>query len=104
MTLLGCAVGIGMLMTAQRMAVFMEGYLVGQRMRQAHEQEVALGWIDNTVTGSSSPTALARQERDRQWNFVAWSSLDDVPLQPLPVSASSEHETEHVAMASDTAD
>ena len=101
MIVLGLTVGIGMLVTAQRIAVEMEGYVVGQRMRQVHEQEVALNWLDQQVTGSSSPVSLARQEESRRLNLVAWSSLQDLPSKPVPAASS---QPEQIAAMDDTSD
>ena len=99
---LGLAVGIGMLITAQRIAVFMEGYVVGERMHQVHEEEVALGWVNHQVTGASSPVNLARDAQSRHLNLVASSSLQDLSLQQAPKSSTSEPQP--VAMARDTSD
>ena len=80
---LALAVGVGMLIAAQRIAVFMEGYVVGKRLQQLQEQETRVGWLDHQVVGSASPASLARQVQSRRMNLVAWSSLDALPPQPV---------------------
>ena len=79
-------VGLGMLLTAQRMAVFMEGAIVGKRMEQLHEQQVRVGWLQQQVVGSASPSSLAQQAQQRRMNLVAWSSLPErsAPTAPSP--------------------
>ncbi|MBI4596837.1 MAG: hypothetical protein HY737_00365 [Candidatus Omnitrophica bacterium] len=72
------AVGISMLITAQRMAVFMEGYLVGKRLQQVQEYETRLSWLSHQVIGEASPASLAREAQSRQLALVAWSSIDEL--------------------------
>jgi len=100
---LGLVVGIGMLITAQRIAVFMEGYVVGKRMEQVHQEEASVGWLSHEVMGAASPTALAYEAQQRRMNLVAWSSLKDQPAQDAAADASSDTRDAVVAR-NDTAD
>ena len=99
---LGLVVGIGMLITGQQISVFIEGYVVGQRMRQVHQEEAALGWVSHEVAGASSPASLARDGDVRRLNLVASSSLRDLSVQSA--SADAVAEPPPASLARDTSD
>ena len=72
MMLIGLVVAIGCFQVAQRNALFIKGYRVGERMHQVHQQENDVAWLSAEVTGLSSPSHLARVASERQLKLVAW--------------------------------
>lgn len=73
--LIGVIVGLGCLQVAQRNAVLMKGYAVGERTRHLHTQQTDVSWLNVQVTGLASPVHLAQVAQERQLKLVAWSTL-----------------------------
>lgn len=71
MMLIGVVVGIGCLQVAQRNALVLKGYVVGERLQKVHAQERDIAWLDADVTGLVSPSHLARVARERELKLVA---------------------------------
>ena len=79
MILIALFVSLGCLQVAQRTAMVLKGYAVGERMQRVHAQENEIAWLDARVTGLGSPSRLARAQEDRQLKLVAWSRLSPGP-------------------------
>jgi hypothetical protein len=75
MALIGVVVGIGFAQVAQRNAVYLNSYRLGERLRQQHAQETEIGWLRAQVIGLTSPAGLARAADTRQLKLVAWSTV-----------------------------
>ena len=73
--LIGLLVGVGCLQVAQRNAIFLSGYAVGERMASVHTQQNDVSWLNAQVVGLASPTHLAEVAQDRGLKLVAWSML-----------------------------
>ncbi len=75
-------VGLGCLQVAQRNAIVLKGYALGQRTSELHAQETAVAWLGAEVNGLQSPAHLARVAQQRRLKFVAWRVADGlVPFQ-----------------------
>lgn len=68
---IGLMVGLGLLQVAQRNALLLEGYALGERVEQMHKDQVVLHWLQADVTRLGSPSALADAAQTRKWKFVA---------------------------------
>lgn len=91
--LLGVVVGLGCLQVAQRTAIVMKGYAVGERVHRVHTQQTETSLETMEVAGLSSPLHLAQVAKERRMNLVAWSALHQQPTAaPLRV-ASAQPET-----------
>ena len=106
MMLIAFLVGFGCLQVAQRTAMVLKGYAVGERMRRVHAQENEVAWLNVRVTGLGSPSRLAQAQEDRQLRLVAWSRLSPGPalvrvgpgpIPPFVSSVASEPAVIHVA-------
>ncbi len=75
LALVGLMVGMGALRVAQRNAVFLKGYAVGERVRRVHAQETEVAWLNAEVEALQSPMHLARVAQERHLKLVAWSPL-----------------------------
>lgn len=82
MALIGLLVALGCLQVAQRNALFMNSYTVGERMQRVHAQENEVAWLSTQVTGLASPMRLADIAKERRLTLVAWSRLSSPPPQP----------------------
>ena len=85
LALIALVVGFGGLQVAQRNALFLQGYALGDRMSRMHAQETEVAWLRARVTGLASPMHLAQVAQDRQLKLVAWSTL--APIGPRVVAA-----------------
>ena len=72
MAVIGVMVMIGCLQVAQRNALLLKGYAVGERMHQVHTQESDVAWLSAEVTGLASPSHLASVAAERRLKLVAW--------------------------------
>jgi hypothetical protein len=77
--LLGCVVGLGCLQVAQRTAIVMKGYALGERVHGVHTQQTDMLLKTVEVTGLSSPRHLSGVVRERRMNLVAWAALREEP-------------------------
>ena len=77
--LIAAVVGLGCLQVAQRTALYLKGYAVGQRAHEVHTQNTEVSWLDTQVVGLSSPVRLAEVAQERRLQFVAWSTLEAAP-------------------------
>ena len=77
--LIGLLMVVGLLQVTQRNAVLLEGYAVGDRVRQLHAQETQLSWLRAQVVGLRSPTHLAEVAQERKLKLVAWSTFSPAP-------------------------
>ena len=106
--LVGLTVGLGCLQVAQRNAIVLKAYAVGQRIEQAHGQETRVGWLTARVIGLSSPGQLVEEADARRLTLVAWSPLmpassrDNLPVSPVMRVASGQ--TDGAPSADETAD
>lgn len=73
MALLGC------LQVAQRNALLLHGYALGERVEQMHEDQVVLHWLQADVTRLGSPSALADAAQAHKWKFVAREIVPKAP-------------------------
>ena len=80
-------VALGCLQVAQRNAVFMGGYAVGERLGRVHTEEVDVSWLTARVIALASPRRLADVAEERKMKLVAWSMLPEVS--PLAAIGSS---------------
>ena len=87
--LIGIVVGLGCLQVAQRNAVVLKGYAVGERLHRVQERETDLLLVKEHVVGMTSPSSLARIAQERQLTFVAWSTLSSAPENLRVVAATS---------------
>lgn len=74
--LIGLVMGVGWLQVAQRNALVMKGYAVGERLHRLQEQETDISRLDADVASLTSPAALARAANERRLTLVAWSTVD----------------------------
>jgi len=88
MALVGLLVGLGCLQVAQRNAIFLKSYAVGERTHHVHTQETQVAWLSTQVTGLASPMRLAEIAEERRLKLVAWSTLSP----PLQRDAGSSHD------------
>ena len=105
MAFLGVVVGFGCLKVAQRNAIVLKGYALGERMGRMHRQETDAMWLSAQVVGLASPTHLSQVAQEHKRKFVAWSTLSaapslasDLPVRPLAGLASRPANTEHIAL------
>ncbi len=115
-TLIGLLVGLGCLQVAQRNALFLQGYAIGERMGRVHTTENDVAWLNMRVVGLASPTHLSQVAQERRLNLVAWSTLSPVPgsVRAIPAgtvqgTAGDQHRKDakpfvHIAAAGDTSD
>jgi len=75
--LLGCVVGLGCLQVAQRTAIVMKGYALGERVHRVHTQQIDLSLERMEVVRLSSPVHLSQTAREKRMNLVAWSALPE---------------------------
>ena len=75
MLAIGVLVGLGCLQVAQRNALYLKGYAVGDRTHQVHVARRDVLWLKAEVTGLESPAHLARVAEERRLKLVAWSTL-----------------------------
>ena len=95
--LVGIMVGVGCLQVAQRNAIVLKGYEIGQRIQQVHAHETQLEWLSTRVTGLASPTQLSKVAQDRRLALVAWATLSGATPQRLAdAGASSLRAEAHV--------
>ena len=92
---IACLVGLGCLQVAQRTAIVMKGYALGERMHRVHAQQTDISLETMEVVGLSSPAHLSQVAQERRMNFVAWWALreEPPPATPLVQVASLETET-----------
>ena len=82
MAFLGVVVGFGCLKVAQRNAIVLKSYAVGERMDRMHRQETDAMWLNAQVVGLASPTHLSQVVQEQKRKFVAWSTLPAMASQP----------------------
>ena len=75
MLVIGIVVGFGCLKVAQRNAILVKSYAVGERMGRLHAKRNEVAWLHAQVTGLSSPSHLAQMAEERRLELVAWSRL-----------------------------
>lgn len=75
MLVIGIVVGFGCLKVAQRNAILVKSYALGERMDHLHAKRNEVAWLHAQVTGLSSPTHLAKIAEERRLELVAWSWL-----------------------------
>jgi hypothetical protein len=75
LTLIAVLVGLGVLQVAQRNALFLKGYALGDRSDRVHAQETEVSWLNTRVLGLASPTRLSHVAQERNLKLVAWSTL-----------------------------
>ena len=114
--LIGLLVGLGCLQVAQRNALLLQGYAIGERMGRVHTTETDVAWLNMRVVGLASPTRLSQVAQERRLNLVAWSTLSPVPgsVRPIPVGTvqgtAGDQQSHgagpfvHIAAAGDTSD
>lgn len=73
--LIGVVVALGCLQVAQRNAMLLSGYGMGDRLSRIHAKTNDVAWLEAQVVGLASPTRLADVAQDRGLKLVAWSTL-----------------------------
>lgn len=76
---IGLMAVLGCLQVAQRNALLLQGYALGHRVEQMHEDQVVLHWLQADVTRLGSPTALADAAQSHKWKFVAREVVPKTP-------------------------
>jgi hypothetical protein len=84
--LIGVLVGLGCLQVAQRTAIVVKGYGVGERAKRVHEQEVDVSWRTTQVVSLSSPAHLLDVAEDRRLQLKAWATLEAEPTDAVPLA------------------
>ena len=79
MLLIAIMVGVGCVRVAQQTALVMEGYQVGDLLRQLCAQQGEWLWARAQMVGLQAPARLAHTMEDRQLKLVAWLRLPPVP-------------------------
>lgn len=74
---LAILVSVGCLKVWQKNSMFMQGYAVGERIERMRYQQRELAWLKSDVLQASSPSRLAKVARERDWDLVAWSTIED---------------------------
>lgn len=91
MLVIGMVVGLGCLQVAQRNAILLKSYAVGERTDRIHARQNEVAWLQAHVTELSSPTHLAQVAEERHLKLVAWLRLPPTPsfvsAAPLPRAA-----------------
>lgn len=82
---IACVVGLGCLQVAQRTAIVMKGYALGERMHRVHTQATDVSWETMEVAGLSSPAHLSQVAQERRMNLVAWRPLREEPSTTTPM-------------------
>ena len=82
---MACVVGLGCLQVAQRTAIVIKGYALGERMHRVHTQETDASLETMEVVGLSSPAHLSQVARERRMNLVAWRPLRGEPAAAAPL-------------------
>lgn len=77
--LLAAMVALGALQVAQRTAIVLKGYALGERMDRLHTQATHAALETMEVAGLVSPAHLSQAVKDRQMQLVAWSALQENP-------------------------
>ena len=98
--LVSLVVGLGVAQVAQRNAVFLTGYALGERTSRVHTQETDVSWLNAHVVGLSSPAHLSQVAQERRLKLVAWTPLTPIPpladsMSTQPNSVASDHQGEH---------
>jgi len=89
MLLIAGLVVLGCLTVAQRTALFVTAYGVGDRMQQVHTKTVEVSWRTARLAGLSSPQHLAGLAKERGLQLVAWSTFPEGPSTTSPVRLAS---------------
>ena len=87
LTLIAILVGLGCLQVAQRNALYVKGYALGDRMERIHTQETDVSWLSAQVVALASPPHLSQIAQERQLKLVAWSTLPPAALPPAASQA-----------------
>jgi len=69
---------LGCLLAAQRLSIFARAYEVGEQMGRLHAAESDVAWLATQVEALASPTYLSQIAKERNLQFVAWSTLPEV--------------------------
>jgi hypothetical protein len=69
--LIGIVTGLGCLQVAQRNALFLKGYAVGERVQRVHAKETDVSWLSARVVEMTSPVRLADIAQERRLKLVA---------------------------------
>lgn len=90
MTLVGGVVVLGLLQVAQRNAIVLQGYGLGERLAREHRQQTDVGWLQTRVAGLSSPGALAGAQESRRLKLVARSTLHPSVVGPMHLASTQD--------------
>jgi hypothetical protein len=71
MGLIGVVTGLGCLQVAQRNALFLKGYAVGEYRQRVHAKETNVSWLNARVVEMASPVRLADVAQERRLKLVA---------------------------------
>lgn len=85
--LIGMLVGLGCLRVAQRNALMVTGYAVGDSRARIHAKQTEVSWADARVEGLASPVHLAEVAQERRLKLVAWSTLPNDTAPPTSLAA-----------------
>jgi hypothetical protein len=107
MMLIGIVTGLGCLQVAQRNALFLKGYAVGERVQRVHAKETDVSWLNARIVEMTSPVRLADIAQERRLKLVARAMMPSGQGGVVPASetrsAAGGVQTIQVA-ADDTAD
>ena len=99
---------VGLLKAAQRNALFLEGYALGEQTQQAHQTETDVAWLQTRVLNLTSPAHLADMVQARHLKLVAWSVLSpeqvNVLADSMDAASAASPEPVQLADGRDTSD
>jgi hypothetical protein len=91
--LIGLITAVGMAQVAQRTAIYLKGYEIGEQLAKMHELNNDTRWLETEVTGLKAPGHLAHVMKSRRLELVAWSTA--------PMPSMDSHETRAAASLGD---
>jgi hypothetical protein len=72
--LIGLIAAVGMAQVAQRTAIYLKGYEIGERLAKMHEINNDTRWLETQVMGLKAPGHLVHVMKSRRLELVAWST------------------------------
>ena len=97
---IGVLVAVGLLQVAQRNAIWLRAYALGERLERAHREATDVSWLQARVIALASPGQLASAGEARHLDLVAWETL----ARQAPPGEAHEAAPVQVADSRDTAD
>ena len=72
--LIGLIAAVGMAQVAQRTAIYLKGYEIGEQITKMHELNNDTRWLETQVMGLKAPGHLVHVMKSRRLELVAWST------------------------------